>query len=424
MLTMWWFMILAVVGCLVVLFTPKGERIATDENRVLQNAPDFSWKGYFSGQFGTDFENFLSDSVPFRTAFISFSNKMTGLMAMNTTEDAFYLDTTMEEAAAYSGDETEGDGEDTADETTEDGTEDAGTGTDKAAVDTKNGAVFELVKRSGGTKVVYTYPEENLKLCAKNIEEVVSLIPGDGNLYLTYVPFPVVAFRLTDALDVYSGWQCNHIEKLDQLTSDRVKCFNTLEILEPHMLAGENLFLRLSHQWHIHGAYDVFCEMIKAQGLTPTPYDEYEYKVNHRQNYAKDTFELLYPLAPPHNYRVRNIDEKTEISFMYYTGATNGSYLHGDQRPWHTIETGFHTGRKALVIGDCFALSFTTFLLPYYDEVHMTDVRIRLFNRKELGTSVADMMQRNFIDDVYVIFSEAHGVNSETMLKSLPKHLY
>ena len=424
MLTVWWFILCAVLGWLVLFFTPDRERISLEENRVLQNAPEFSLERLLSGSFSNEFESFLSDSIPGRKTMIHISDAITDSMAVNTTEDNYYLDTTMKNAADYNGDGS--DEIETGGEAEQNGDDGSGEQANIKEIG-KNGAKFELLKRDGGSTLVYTYPEENLKQAAENIEKVVELIPGDGNVYLTFVPFPIVAFRFTDDLNTYCGWQCDHIDKLDKLTSDRVKCFDTLKILEPHMLEGETVFLHVSHQWHIRGAYYVFSEMLKAQGLTPTPYKEYEYNVIRKANsqYSEtDTFELLYPLAPAHNYQVSKINKKQEMTLMAYNFAANASYLHGDIRPWHTVITGFHTGRNALVLGDCFNLSFATFLLPYYDELHFTDVRNGLFNRYELGTSVEDMMRRNSIDDVYIVFSEAHGVNSVTFLDALPKHLY
>lgn len=422
-LTMWWFVLLAVLGVLIVFFTPEWERISQDENRVLQNLPELSVSSFFSGKYTEEFERFLSDSIPGRNSLIYASDGITQILSVNTSEDNFYLDTTMKEAAEYQGDGAdEPESNENADKDNSDDP-DPGSGKDKSV----DAAKLEILHKDGGSTVVYTYSEENLRLAAENIEKVVDAIPGDGNVYVTFVPFPVIAFRFTDSLDVNSGWRCDHIEKLDQLTSERVKCFDSLEILEPHMLAGEQLFLHISHQWHIKGAYYVFCEMIKAQGLTPTPYDEYEYRINRPSNpkfTQKDSFELLYPLDPAHNYRVRNITEREEVPLMYYPGADNGSYLYGNLNPWHTVVTGFHTGRNALIFGDCFNLSFSTFLLPYYDELHFVDVRYGLFDRKGLGTSVVDMMQRNSIDDVYMVFSEAHGINSSTFLYGLPEHLY
>jgi hypothetical protein len=424
-LTMWWFLIFAVLGGLVLFFTPHRERVSVEENRVLQNAPEFSAGSFLSGEYSSLFEDFLSDSIPGRKWMITVSDHIRDAFSLNNSEDMYYLDTTVKEAAAYPEVNPDGAADDGGSAPAEDPDDAAGTDSPQDA--SPAGATLELVKRDGGSTVIYTYSEYNLRKAAKNIDEYAQVIPDDGHIYLTFVPFPVVAFRFTEAPDVYSGWKSDEIHRIDELTCDKVRCFDALEILEPHMLNGERVFLHVSHQWHIRGAYYVFCEMMKSQGVTPTPYEEYEYKVNRPYNseYADiDTFELLYPLAPTHNYHVDHIDNRIEFPLMNYDWADNSAYLNGYLHPWRTVETGFHTGRKAIVIGDCFSRTLATFLLPYYDEVHFTDVRFEIFKKEDLGTSVSDMMRRNGIDDIYMVFSESHSVNSQTLLTNLHKALY
>lgn len=427
MLTMWWFILLAIIGGLVVLFTPDRERISQDENRVLQNAPKFTLSSFAKGEYASKFEDFLSDSIPGRKALISISDKLTGLMSRNTDEDMYHLDNTDKEVADYQGD---GSGSPDSGQPSSQNSGDENNHSSDEQDSDKSGkdAHFELVKRNGGTTPIYTYSYANIKRVAGNIEQYADLLPDDGHVYFTLVPFPKLARRFTGNLDTYSGWRCDVFDEMKKLTSDKVRYFDTLSILEPHMLEGEDLFLHGNHQWNIKGSYYVYCEMIKAQGLTPTPYDEYDYKVNHPQTgsavtKANDTYELLYPLAPSNNYRVKNINQKEKIPFMAYNTAATSAYLYGYVQPWKTVTTGFHTGRNALVIGDCFDLSLTPFLLPYYDTVHKTDIRYIVFDRKKLGTSVADMMKRNSIDDVYFIFSEANDVNSATLLHALTDNL-
>ncbi len=427
-LTMWWLILPAVIGGLILCFTPDKQRISNRENRVLQNMPDLTLSSFMSGEYSTQFESFLCDSVPGRDSLINISDKILDIISMNTSEDIYYMDTTEEEAANYtsdgeSTDETEPQQGTQTDEQSgsEDENSDADTeitAEDDTAVDDK--AVFKLIEHDGGSTLVYTYPKKNMTRVAANLEKYAELIPEDGNVYFTTVPFPGLVHRLIYNLDTYCGWESTLTDNMNLLTSDKIKCFNALEILEPHLLAGENLFLFGNHQWNAHGAYYVFSDMISSQGLTPTPFDEYNYRVN-RINY--DSYDLLYPLAPSKNYRVTNIDRKKEIPFMVYNSATTSSFLYGHIQPWKTVETGFNTGRSALVIGDCFDLAITPFLLPYYDQVHAVDIRYSIFEKEKLGTTVADMMERNSIDDVYIIFSEANDVNSQTLMRYLGENL-
>ena len=422
MLTMWWFIILAIVGGLVVFFTPGRERISINENRVLQNFPLFSLHDLISGEYASKFESFLSDSVPGRNTLIDISERITGSISVNTSDDMYYLDTTAKEVAEYQGEN----GNNTEDNENKPSETD---GKEENTEPSNGDATFELIKRDGSTTLVYVYPRKNIERVAENLDRLAQLIPDDGHIYITLVPFPGLARRLSGNLKEYGGWRSNKLDELNKLTSDKVVGIDTLKTLEPHMLEGEQLFLFGNHQWNIHGSYYVYREMIKAQGLSPTPYDEYEYKINRPKNgdmYTKkyDTYELLYPLAPSENYRVSHIDKLDKIPFMEYNKATNSSYLYGNVHPWKKVVTGFHSGRKALVIGDCFDLSMTPFLLPYYDEVHKTDIRYNIFFKSQLGTTIADMIQRNSINDIYLIFSESNDINSPTLLNALIDNVY
>ena len=419
MLTMWWFIALALIGTLVMFFTPNRERTSQSENRILQNKPAFSFSALFNGTYASQFEDFLSDSIPGRNSLIGVSDRLTGFLSMNTSEDAFFLDTTAKEIEEFQ--QENGISSETS-ETPDDDQNDS-TEPDKAL---EGDATLELVRKDGGSTLIFAYPKENVEKVSDNLEQFSQLIPDGGHVYLTFVPFPGIAQRLTGNLEYYVGWRSNKLDMIDNLTSDKIVCIDTLKILEPHVLNGKELFLYGDHQWNVHGSYYVYCEMIKAQGLTPTPYDEYEYKIVHpntgsKEAKKKDIFEYLYPNAPSENYRVYEISKLEIIPFMDYNRANNESYLYGNVHPWKKIVTGYHTGRRALVIGDCFDLSMMPFLLPYYDEVHKTDIR---YPKKNLGTTVADMIQRNKIDDVYLIFSEANSVNSQTLRRSLINNVF
>ena len=85
-------------------------------------------------------------------------------------------------------------------------------------------------------------------------------------------------------------------------------------------------------------------------------------------------------------------------------------------------DSGFSTGRNALVIGDSFSNAFLPYLLPYYDSVHRTDVR---YHSDELsGGSVSALIDYYDIDDVYIILSYDNGVDSFISKQTLEYLLY
>ena len=423
MLTMWWFVIPAIIGLVIVLFSSNKERISLDENRILQNRPSFSLSGIKSGEFTSQFESFLSDTVPGRKTLIKISDWMLDSLSANTMEDLFYLDTTEKDIENFFNEDnsTSDTGNETGDEPTQ---------PDDNLNDEPNeeDACLKFLKNDGTERIMTVYNKESMERSANSLEKCAELLPEDGKLYFTTMSFPSTAHILSYHLDEYKGWDSTLPEKMNQITSDKIVCVDSYEILEPHILQGEDLFLHTNHQWNDKGAYYVFSSIIESQGLTPTPFDEYDYDVCRAPYSGKisgyDEFHLLYPLAPSSNWKVWNVDQRVKVPFMNYHIASTLSYLDGHHLPWGTVETGFHTGRNALVVGDCFSLAFVPFLLPYYDEVHTTRLKGDYFDRNKLGTTVADMIARNKITDFYYISSESSGVNTATLQRIVAINLH
>ena len=409
-MTMWWFILCFIIGASIICFTPDIERISFDENRVLQNAPEISIKSIRSGEYAEQFESFLSDSIPGRKQLIKLSDRMLSWISVNNSDDLYYLDTTEKEVNEYfnqtvsESDISSGISEDIDK-----------SGTDDSQLNEEEDACLWVNYKDGSVKILNKYPEKHMRHSAETLDLLASLLPDEGKLYFTTMSFPSNVRIFSNNIKTASGWA---------LTSDKVECVDSYEILEPYILEGEDLFLHTNHQWNDHGAYYVFSSIIASQGLTPTPFDEYSYDVNRvNKSIYTDYYHLLYPLAPANNWRIHNIDKKEQLRFMNYHVGSTSSYLNGSQYPWKKVETGFHTGRNALVIGDCFTLAFTPFLLPYYDEVHATQLSKEYFNRVRLGTSVTDMIERNNITDIYYISSESGGVNTETLQFHIKKML-
>ena len=423
MLTVWWFILLAVAGCLTVFFTPDGERISKEENRVLQNRPEMTFDSVLSGDYSTAFDAFLSDSVPSRKWLTAASESVVGLLSFNTADDLAVMDTTEQEVEDFSR-ENLSDSDLPPEEDAEEET--APEDTVSSDEQDEEGTFFGFIYKNGRVNKQRTYDKKAMARSARTLDLCASLLPEDGKVYFTTVTFPVVVRRLSNNLDTYTGWKSTLFDRMNQLTSDKVVCVDPYAILEPHLLQGEKLFLHTNHQWSDLGAYYIFSEMIRQQGLTPTPYEEYEYDSN-RAYYAGgteyDLYNLLYPLAPASNWSVSKSGKKSPLPFMEYHKPHILSYLYGSHVPWKTVETGFNTGRNALVLGDCYTLPFTPFLLPYYDTVHYTRLKEGIFDQKKLGASVAELIERKNITDIYYLASESGGVNSQTLQYFVAKNL-
>ena len=99
------------------------------------------------------------------------------------------------------------------------------------------------------------------------------------------------------------------------------------------------------------------------------------------------------------------------------------AYLGGTHSPFYVAETGFHTGRNALVICDSFGLAFVVYAAPYYDNVCLADLRETNQSVTGGGASLREYIQQYDIDDVYFIVSRGCGINSAYMQKTVVKYL-
>ena len=108
---------------------------------------------------------------------------------------------------------------------------------------------------------------------------------------------------------------------------------------------------------------------------------------------------------------------------MNYDSSTYTAYMNNSRRPWRRVITGANTGRRALVICDSFGNAFAPYLLPYYDEVHMTDFRNDYYNKREAGGSIGELMEYHQIDDVYIVTSTANGLRKDNSIVYLRKYL-
>ena len=62
-------------------------------------------------------------------------------------------------------------------------------------------------------------------------------------------------------------------------------------------------------------------------------------------------------------------------------------------------------------------------MFPYYDEVHMLDLRPSYWTRSTAGTNARAYIEEYEIDDIYVMFSTSSSMNSVYMLNYLMEYL-
>jgi hypothetical protein len=74
------------------------------------------------------------------------------------------------------------------------------------------------------------------------------------------------------------------------------------------------------------------------------------------------------------------------------------------------------------VVTDSFGMCFLPFLTDNYKEVHYYDSRY--YSYDAVGYTVAEMIEKHNIQDIYVIVADFHAFNSSFIITNANKHIY
>ena len=121
-------------------------------------------------------------------------------------------------------------------------------------------------------------------------------------------------------------------------------------------------------------------------------------------NYSRDTIEIMSAISPAGSFFLNNLTERQRTTFTMSEGGYVG-FLGGHKGPWRLVEGGFHTGRNAIVVGDCFTIPLIPYLAPYYDQIISTDVRDNFYSVYLAGANIGDYIAQYDVDDIYVVWS-------------------
>ena len=279
---------------------------------------------------------------------------------------------------------------------------------------------LELIGLEGKNSHIYSYPAANLMTFARSLNYLRSLLPEDGEVHYMQVPVAAVGRRISVRISNFTGWESTMEEALQTQVDDGVVIYNIPAILNEPLAAKQDIYYYTDHHWTPLGAWYAVEAVADHLGYPMIPYEEYEYTsrvLGYDDAGREDRLNLLHPLSPTHSYVLKRLNEETEIDFQYYKATGYHSYINNTRTPWRRFTSGFGSDRRALVICDSFGNVFLPYLLPYYGEVHMTDLRDSYFDKKEAGGTFTELVRYHGIDDIYVVLSTSNGINSHNSLK-------
>lgn len=454
--------------CMVVLlgigfcYIGDAEHEATfseEENRMLAAAPNVA-KSIGNGSLDSDTENYLLDHFPYRQQMIAKASKLKDTLSISSYEDFVRANPTSEDPLDSGANQEDLDellaqvlsstprvtatprptptqapvivvpGEPTPEPTPEM----TPTPAEYPPIEPKpepniqdyKSPLFTKMVLGGKTTNMIGYSKNSVIALTAVLNKYAALLPEGGKLMFTIVPqSPYANQYIRSSKD--GDMMMESIEVVNAFGADNVYAFDAPLVLTPHMQAGEYVFFRTDMHWTPLGAYYLYREMVARAGYAPGDYEsDYAHDTEkgflgtlYRDNPSAslksnaDTLELISPSCPHELRRVDGPDHYRVIPYLNYkanAGDRYTIYLGGPGGPWTYVECDNDMEENALVIMDSFGLVFFSFLTNNYKQVHYYDPRY--FNKKTVGGSVADMIERYQIKDIYVVLGDLHSFNA------------
>ena len=455
----WCLLLLLGCGVLLLVTAPKDATLSESENRMLEAFPSADAQNLLSGAFSSRFEQYLSDRFFYRDRCIALSDAMKNSLSLLSDADELKLvamDVRVDDAPSdeiiTDPEPVASDGtpvpalvetpspkpvETPAPETNEPSDPssallrvpmalpsqmprspllDYNRAKDKSLAEK---AYIYLVGTNGSKKQIARYYKSFIRDAANQFNRLASLLPEDGHMYVAQAQRGEHVVQYTLDLDQYAAYETEIEDYLEPLLDERISVFRTMDILEPHIRAGEYVYYYTDHHWTPLGAYYIHKAMIEAQGKKAVPYTEN--RLTRQSGYyrgsnadkierllprgTRDYVEEVEPSLAYDFYRVQNINQLTPLPLNNPELKGYQALLWLNLRPWKMIRTYENTGRKMLLICDSMGMAFAPFMAYYYDEVHVVRPHSTYYSVKEAGGTIKQYIDYWGIDDIYVIQS-------------------
>lgn len=351
------FVVFIVAMMVLFIVLPKKE-YSSSEKRYLQQAPEFSFQRLTSGDFGDDFEKFLSDQTAGRNFWVGLSAYYNYVLGNNGSNGIYLC------KDGYLVNDPE----------------------DMSGLNRNIGFIEEFAEKSP-------------------VKPVVLIAPSTG--YVCNNILPAVHKE-------YKDDPCFEEMKAVLSSADFV---DIRELFKDVYDSGANqLYYKTDHHWTARGAYTAYTVLGDRLGYTPNPESAYEiteYPDFYGTTYSSSGFWMTPPDTVEVWDNLKNDGSITttitdggdviEQKDMFFTDHLTEDdkypiYLDGNH-PYTVIKnTAATSGDKLLVVKDSFAHSLVPFLADHFSEIIMVDLRY-------YTAPVSRLIEEEGIDRVLVVYS-------------------
>lgn len=323
-------LILMIFSLPIIFFTNPKKEFSENENRVLQNFPDFTFKRLFNGKYISELENYLTDQFPYRDNFMSIKTKADKSLGKEDINEVYLSD-------------------------------------DDYLIEKYNAPENSdrLVKVLNNFNTTINYINTNLMLVPTSISINNDLLPNNAPTY--------------SELD-----SINYIYK--KIHFDTINVYNTL--LKHN--SDYQIYYRLDHHWTSFGAYYAYVEYAKANNLKPYSLNSFDIKqvtndfngtlYSKTSDYTRKSDSIYTFSLPSTSYTVNYVysdkEAKTLYEDSYLDKKDKYSYFLDNNHPLIVVtNNNINTNKELIVIKDSFANSIVPFLINHYKKIHIIDPR-------------------------------------------------
>ena len=349
-----------IFGFTAVTFVWPERTFSENENRTLATMPEFSFEKLFSGEFMSEYEEYITDQFFLRDEWIRV--KTLTEMALNKQDiNGIYM------------------------------------GKDGYLIERHEDSEidFEMLEKSKDRLVAFTEKFAN-RLGAEHVK--VMLVPTASEILTDKLPAFATGFDQNGLIDEIYG-------RLPEGTALDVR-----DVLKEH--ADEYIYYKTDHHWTTLGAFYAYQEFAKAMGLTVPSLDDVTQTMVTEEFLGTVHSKLNMELSKDEIYRfdMPNVPSKVKVTVdmaesfdtmyveKYLSMKDKYSYfLDGNHGLTEIVSNGNGKG-TLLIIKDSYAHSFAPMAVGDYAKVYMVD--FRYFNMP-----ITQFIMQNRVTDVLVLYN-------------------
>ena len=363
------------------------QAVSIDENRSLQQMPRFSFAAYFSGDYTSAIDSYVSDQFAFRNSIMRISRYFEGLRGIPS--DSVEVVSVKNDNSASRPEEQE----------------------DDFTVESRPVRQSELIitsERAFSNHISHPLGEYHY---AEALNSFVASHTG-FDIYLMLPPTKVAFYTPEEYSDLTDYQYASVLNIASQLNPD-IHFIDVYEAVSAH--TDEYIYLNTDHHWTALGAYYAYCEFAREMDLPVFDLNDSTEVIvedflgslyNMTQSETIGSYpDTLIGYAP--NIKVRMVTDNDRVDrevvgFFGYGTANYGMFLNGDAALKVITSESEAAEGKILLIKDSYANAFIPYLVYNYQEIHVIDPR-------HFTGSLDQYMSENGLDTVLFFNSAAIG---------------